>query len=74
MIERSSDLEIFARSDIREESLALEEYPPIERNPIVPRIASIVMTTISSTRVNHLKSFRDGLGLAVFLVWLIKKS
>ncbi len=51
---RSSDLEICAVSHTRAESRALEEYPPIERNPIVPRIASIVITTISSINVNQL--------------------
>jgi hypothetical protein len=47
----------FARlaiSDTRELSRAELEYPEILMNPIVPRIASMVITTISSTRVNHL--------------------
>jgi hypothetical protein len=35
----------------------LDEYPQIERNPIVPRMARIVMTTISSMRVKPLNFF-----------------
>jgi hypothetical protein len=35
----------------RAESRAREEYPPMERNPIVPSMASMVITTMSSTRV-----------------------
>jgi hypothetical protein len=39
-------------SPTRAESRALEEYHPMERNQIVQRMASIVITTTSSTRVN----------------------
>ncbi len=44
IMETSRDLVMFAISQIRAEFRALEEYPPTERNPIVPRIARIVMT------------------------------
>ena len=54
MIDTSRDLDMFATSDILDESRALEEYPPIERNPMVPSMARIVMTTISSMRVKPL--------------------
>jgi hypothetical protein len=50
----SKDLETCATSPIRAESLALEEYPQMERKPMVPSIARIVMTTISSTKVKPL--------------------
>ena len=42
-------------SEILEPSRALDENHPKERNAIVQRIARIEITTISSTRVNHLK-------------------
>ncbi len=42
---------IFARSEMREPSLALTEYPEILIKPTVQRMASMVMTTMSSTRV-----------------------
>ena len=51
MIDISRDLDMLATSDILDESRALAEYPPIERNPMVPSMARIVITTISSMRV-----------------------
>ncbi len=42
-----------ARLDIRSLSLADAPYPEMLMNPMVPRMANIVMTTISSTKVNH---------------------
>ncbi len=37
---------------MRDPSRAEAEYPWMERKPMVPRIAKIVMTTTSSTKVN----------------------
>lgn len=41
------------------EALASSEYPDSERNPTVARIARIVITTMSSTRVNPEKALTD---------------
>ncbi len=58
-MDKSSDFDTCARSLTRTESLAFDEYPPMERKPIVPRIASMVITTISSTRVNHFSLLKE---------------
>jgi len=55
MIETSSDLEMLATSSSLSESLAREEYQPVEMNPIVASMASMVITTTSSTSVKPLK-------------------
>ncbi len=49
----SRPLDILVRSDILELSLAEPEYPERLVNAMVQRITRMVMTTMSSTRVNQ---------------------
>ena len=56
---RASPLCRLDRFDIREPSRAEAEYPWMERKPMVPRMASIVITMTSSTSVNHGKRLRE---------------
>lgn len=53
MLATSRLLERLARSDTREESRAEPENPERLINAMVQRITRIVMTTMSSTRVNQ---------------------
>jgi hypothetical protein len=61
----------------RAESRAREEYPPMERKPIVSSMASMVITTMSSTRVKPWNLSLDlgvRVGVGVFVLGVSRCS
>lgn len=56
---RDRALEAMESAEILDESRAIDEYPRIDRNPMVPRMARIVITTMSSTSVKPFGEFEN---------------